>query len=63
MFGKTTSYTMMMMMMMMIQFCIYLRSELKSQWPITESARIQTTAMKQHRAKQTNETTKQRKMD
>jgi hypothetical protein len=31
-----------MMMMMIIQFFIYLRAELNSQWPITESARIQT---------------------
>jgi hypothetical protein len=35
-----------------IQFFIYLRAELNSQWPITESARIQTeTAIRQHRTK------------
>jgi hypothetical protein len=37
-----------------IQIFIYLRAELNSQWPITESARIQTTAIRQHRTKQTN---------
>jgi hypothetical protein len=31
-----------------IQFFIYLRAELKSQWPITGSARIHT-AIRQHR--------------
>jgi hypothetical protein len=45
-----------------IQFFIYLRAELNGQWPITESARIQTaSAIKQQRTKQTNK--KQRKMD
>jgi hypothetical protein len=34
-----------------IQFFIYLRAELYSQWPITESARIHT-AIRQHRIKQ-----------
>jgi hypothetical protein len=34
-----------------IQFFIYLRAELNSQWPITESARIQTTVIRQHRTK------------
>jgi hypothetical protein len=43
-----------------IQVFIHLRAELSSQWPITESARIQTTAIRQHRTKQT---TKQIKMD
>jgi hypothetical protein len=39
----------------------YLRAELNSQWPVTESARIQTTtAIRQHGTKQT---TKQIKMD
>jgi hypothetical protein len=32
-----------------IPFVIYLRAELNSQLPITESARIQTTALRQHR--------------
>jgi hypothetical protein len=55
---------MLMMMMMiiiiiMIQFFICLRVELNNQWPITESARIQTAAIRQHRTT----TTKQRKMD
>jgi hypothetical protein len=50
------------------QFFIYLRAEFNSQWPITESAWIQTTAIRQHRAKQTTktttkETTNQRNMD
>jgi hypothetical protein len=45
-----------------IQFLIYLRAELNSQWPITESARIQTTAIRQHRTKQ-NKTIRQRKVD
>jgi hypothetical protein len=36
-----------------IQFYIYLRAELNSQWRITESARIQTASMGQHRTKQT----------
>jgi hypothetical protein len=35
-----------------IQFFIYLRAELNSQWPVTESARIQTTAIRK-RTKQT----------
>jgi hypothetical protein len=47
----------------LIQFFIYLRAELNSQWPVTESARIQTTAIRQHRTKQTKTTTKERKMD
>jgi hypothetical protein len=38
-----------------IQFFIYLRAELNSQWPIRESARIQTTAIRQHRTKQTKQ--------
>jgi hypothetical protein len=36
-----------------IQFLIYLRAELNSQWPITESEQVQTTALRQHRTKQT----------
>jgi hypothetical protein len=44
-----------------IQFFIYLRAELNSQWPITESARIQTTAMRQHRTKQTKKNKKTKK--
>jgi hypothetical protein len=53
---------------LLIQFFIYLLAELKSQWPITESARIQTSAIRQNRAKQTTKTTtkestKQTKMD
>jgi hypothetical protein len=42
-----------------IQYFDYLSSELNSQWQITESARIQTTAIRQHRTKQTR---KQRKV-
>jgi hypothetical protein len=34
-----------------IQLYIYLGAELNSQWPITESARIQTTAIRQNRTK------------
>jgi hypothetical protein len=35
------------------KFFIYLRAELNSEWPITESARIRTTAaIRQHRKKQ-----------
>jgi hypothetical protein len=34
-----------------IQFFIYFRAELNSQWPITESARIHT-AIRQHMTKQ-----------
>jgi hypothetical protein len=44
-----------------IQFFIYLRAELNSQWPITESARIQTTATRQHGTKQTNTKKKTKK--
>jgi hypothetical protein len=50
---------MLMMMIIIIQFnsipfFTYLRAELNSQWPITESARIQTTTViRQHRTKQT----------
>jgi hypothetical protein len=44
-----------------VQFLIYLRAELNSQWPITESARIQTTAIRQHRTKQTNKNKKTKK--
>jgi hypothetical protein len=40
-----------------IQFFIYLRAELNSQWPITESAQLQTPAIGQHRKKQTKTTT------
>jgi hypothetical protein len=36
-----------------IKFFIYLRAELNSQWPVTESTRIQTTGLRQHRTKQT----------
>jgi hypothetical protein len=35
----------------MFNSIIYLRAELSSQWPVTESARIQTTAIRQHRTK------------
>jgi hypothetical protein len=38
-----------------IQFVIYLRAELNSQWPITESAQIRTTGLRQHRTKQTKQ--------
>jgi hypothetical protein len=41
-----------------IQFFIYLRAELNSQWPITESARIQTTGIRQHRTKKNIKTKK-----
>jgi hypothetical protein len=34
------------------QFSIYLRVETSSQWPVTESARIQTTGIWQHMTKQ-----------
>jgi hypothetical protein len=37
-----------------IQFYICLRAELNSQWPIIESARIQTTAIRQYKTQQTN---------
>jgi hypothetical protein len=37
-----------------IKFLIYLRAELNTQWPITESARIQTTAIRQTLEKRTN---------
>jgi hypothetical protein len=36
-----------------IQFLIYLCAEPSSQWSVTESARIQTTAVRQHRTKRT----------
>jgi hypothetical protein len=46
---------------------IYLCVELNSHWPVTESAQIQTTAIRHHRTKQTKattkETTEQSKMD
>jgi hypothetical protein len=35
-----------------VQFFVYLLAELNSQWPITESAGIQTTALRQHRTKE-----------
>jgi hypothetical protein len=41
-----------------IQFFIYVSAELNSQWPITGSARIQTTAIRQLKAKQTKTKTK-----
>jgi hypothetical protein len=41
----------------LIQFLISLRAELNSQWPITKSARIPTTAIRQHAAKLTKTTT------
>jgi uncharacterized protein YxeA len=52
----------------LIQFFIYLRAQLNSEWPVTESARIQTTtAMRQHRKKRTKtnkrNNKKQGKMD
>jgi hypothetical protein len=48
----------MMIIIIIIQFFIYLRAELNSQWPIAESA------TRQYRTKQTTkETTKQRQMD
>jgi hypothetical protein len=50
-----------MLIIQSIQFFIYLRAELNSQCPITESARIQTTVIRQHRTKK--QTRKQRKMD
>jgi hypothetical protein len=36
---------MMMMMMMMIHFIIYVRVEFNSEWTITESVQMQTTAV------------------
>jgi hypothetical protein len=44
-----------------IPFFIYLRAELNSQWPITDSARMRTTVIRKHRTK--IKTRKQRKMD
>jgi hypothetical protein len=41
-----------------IQFFIYIRADLNSECLITESARIQTTAIRQHRTKQTKKKTK-----
>jgi hypothetical protein len=44
-----------------VQFLIYLRAELNSQWPAAESAQIQTAAIRQRKTKQTkrnNKTTK-----
>jgi hypothetical protein len=35
-----------------VQLFTYLRAELNSQWIITESVRMQTTAIRQHRTKQ-----------
>jgi hypothetical protein len=34
-----------------IQFFIYLSTEINSQWPITESAKLQTTAVREHKDK------------
>jgi hypothetical protein len=39
-------------LIIIIQFYIYLCAEQNSQWPLTESARIQITAIYQHRIKQ-----------
>jgi hypothetical protein len=39
-------------LIIIIQFYIYLCAEQNSQWPLTESARIQITATSQHRIKQ-----------
>jgi hypothetical protein len=36
-----------------IQFFIHVRAELNSQWPVRESAQIQTTVLRQNRTKQT----------
>jgi hypothetical protein len=44
---------MIIIIIIIIQFFTYLRAEPNSQWPITESAQIQTTAIRQHRTKQT----------
>jgi hypothetical protein len=41
-----------------VQFSVYLRAELNSQWPITESARIQTAAIKTAQDKKNNNKTK-----
>jgi hypothetical protein len=48
-----------------IQLIIYLHAVLNSQWPSTESARIQTAAIRQNRTKQKQQkgTTEQTKMD
>jgi hypothetical protein len=48
----------MMTMMIIIQFFIYLRAELNSQWPLTELARIQTKSIRQDKNKRNNETKK-----
>jgi hypothetical protein len=49
---------MMMMMMMMMQFFVYLRTELKSQLPITDSARIQHNSRNKTTQEKTNEAIK-----
>jgi hypothetical protein len=44
----------MVIIIIILQFCISLRAELNSQWPITESTGIQTAAaaaVRQHRPK------------
>jgi hypothetical protein len=51
-----------MMIIIIIQFFIHLRAEINSQWPTTESARIQTTAMTTQDKTRTKGTTK-RKMN
>jgi hypothetical protein len=43
-----------------IKFFINLRAELNSRWPISESAPIRTTAIRQHRTKQTKQETKKK---
>jgi hypothetical protein len=58
--SKFFAKNMMMMMLIILQFFIYLRADLTSQWPITESARIQTTAIRQHGTKQTKTTEKEK---
>jgi hypothetical protein len=44
-----------------IKFFIYLRAELNSQWRITETAPIQTTAIRKHGTKQTRKKQQQNK--
>jgi hypothetical protein len=46
-----------------IKFFVYLHAEFNSQWPITESARIQTAATGQDERTNKEELTKQGKMD
>jgi hypothetical protein len=60
----TTITISLIIMMIIIQLFIYLSADLNSQWPATESARIQTAAVRRHRTKHTHtHTHKRRKTD